>query len=295
MERNRRESADREIRIITADQEEYPQLLREIKGRPKQLYCIGDVGLLRTRCVSVVGSRTTTVYGRNTARAIARHLARRDITVVSGLAAGIDTCAHEGALEEQGRTIAVLGCGPDICYPAENGALKAAIERRGLVVSEYPPGTKPFSYNFPQRNRIISGLSELTAVVQARSRSGALITAECAAEQGRTLVAVPGNIDSQYNQGTNQLIRDGAVPLTTTEEILEYLGLGSIPEEDMAGMLSETEHRIYQLLKEGGEMSVDEVCHAGDFRAVYVLPILSSLELKGIIYSAAGKFFLANP
>ena len=282
------------IQVITSGQPEYPAQLKEIRDYPKTLYCLGDIGLLGSRCAAVVGSRTTTVYGRNTARKIAAVLVRAGITVVSGMAAGIDTCAHEEALSERGKTIAVLGNGPDITYPAGGRQLKADIERYGLVVSEYPPGTQPMPYFFPQRNRIISGLSELVCVVQARVRSGALITAEIAAEQGREICAVPGNIDSQYNLGSNRLIQDGAAIITAAEEVLSLLGLEGKEKQIDVSALSRTEYQIYRLFEEKGEMSTDEICLHLSKPPHYVVPILSSLELKGILSSAAGKFFLAN-
>ncbi|MCF0143947.1 MAG: DNA-protecting protein DprA, partial [Firmicutes bacterium] len=201
------------IEMIKYGERAYPAVLTEIKNPPKELYYTGDLKILDETCAAVVGSRTTTAYGRNTANAIGRKLAGHGVTVVSGMAMGIDTCAHEGALDANGSTVAVLGCGIDICYPPENKSLKAEIERKGLVLSEYPPGTPADRYNFPNRNRIISGLSAITVVVQARNRSGAMITAECAAEQGREVLAVPGNIDSQYNLGNNKLIKEGAMPV----------------------------------------------------------------------------------
>lgn len=283
------------IQTIDFGQPAYPDLLRQISDPPKTLYYIGAVELLRSRCVSVVGSRTTTAYGRNTGMAVARCLARHGVTVVSGMAAGIDTCAHEGALSEGGNTIAVLGTGPDICFPVENRALKKVIEKRGLVISEYEPGTRGMPYHFPQRNRIISGLSQLTVVIQARNRSGSLITAELAAEQGREIWAVPGNIDSQYNLGTNKLIREGATPLICIEDILEPLGLRGREKKAAVVNLSPTEQEVYRALEKHGEMSADEVCVSLSRPAGYVNPVLTALELKGFIYSASGKFFLANP
>lgn len=284
-----------QIQVLSAGRPEYPALLAEIKDPPKTLYYIGNIELLRGQCAAVVGSRTTTAYGRNTARSISRCLAGHGAVVVSGLASGIDTCAHEGALEAGGDTIAVLGCGPDLCYPAENRRLKDMIAGKGLILSEYPPGMGAMAYHFPQRNRIISGLSEIVIVVQARLRSGALITADLAAEQGRELFAVPGNIDSQYNLGSNQLIRDGAGVITCIDDVLEPLGLAGCDAETAARSLSGTEFRVYEMLRAQGELSADELCMQISCRPGYLLPILSSLELKGFIRSAAGKFFLANP
>ena len=279
------------ITIIRKGEPAYPDRLLEIKNAPKQLYCCGDLNLLKSRCVAVIGSRTTTVYGRNTARAIGRCLAAAGVTVVSGMAMGIDTCAHEGALEAGGMTAAVLGCGPDVCYPPENELLMADIRRRGLIVTEYPPGTPASRYNFPNRNRIISGLCEAAIIVQARNRSGALITAELAAEQGRDVFAVPGNIDSQYNMGNNRLIKEGVTPLLGTDDVLDYLGLSGAGEEDARRLLSEREYRIYQILRDEGEMSVDEVCLRTGFTPAYVNPILSVMEMKGFIDSEMGRVF----
>ncbi|MGN0704791.1 MAG: DNA-processing protein DprA, partial [Lentihominibacter sp.] len=206
---------------ITSGMPEYPAILKEIRGYPRELFYRGNIDLINRRCAAVVGSRKTTQYGRTISKNISGALAERNIVVVSGMAKGIDACAHRGALDVSGGTIAVLGNGVDVCYPEENRQLKEEIERNGLILSEYPPGRKPEKYYFPQRNRIISGLSELTVVVQAGGSSGALITAELAAEQGRDVFAVPGNIDSRYNLGNNKLIKEGAVPVTCIQDILD--------------------------------------------------------------------------
>lgn len=277
--------------IIQREDSAYPKLLRGIKNPPEQLYWSGDRSILNTRCVAVVGSRTSTVYGRKTAQAIGRQLAAAGVTVVSGMAMGIDTSAHEGALEAGGKTIAILGCGTDICYPPENRILMEQIRRQGLILSEYAPGTPAARYHFPNRNRIISGLCEATVIVQARNRSGALITAELAAEQGRDVFAVPGNIDSQYNMGNNRLIKEGVTPLLGTDDVLDYLGLSGAGEEDARRLLSEREYRIYQILRDEGEMSVDEVCMRTGFTPAYVNPILSVMEMKGFIDSEMGRVF----
>lgn len=281
-----------DVTIIKRGEAAYPEQLLEIKNPPKQLYCRGDTSLLKSRCVAVVGSRTTTVYGRRTGEAIGRCLAAAGVTVVSGMAMGIDSSAHNGALDVGGKTIAVLGCGPDVCYPPENKVLMADIERYGLIVTEYPPGTPANRYNFPNRNRIISGLCEATVVVQARNRSGALITAELAAEQGREVFAVPGNIDSQYNLGNNRLIRDGVCPLICVDDILEHLGVSGADEEDARRRLSDKEYEIFTILKDEGELSVDEVCMRTGYTPAYVNPILAVMEMKGFISSEMGRVFL---
>ena len=281
-----------EIEVIRKGEAAYPKRLLEIKNPPKQLYCCGSMEILEKRCVAVVGSRTTTAYGRNTARAIGRCLAAAGVTVVSGMAMGIDTSAHEGALEAGGMTAAVLGSGPDVCYPPGNRLLMADIQRQGLLISEYAPGTPADRYNFPNRNRIISGLCEAVVIVQARNRSGSLITAELAAEQGREVYAVPGNIDSQYNLGNNKLIREGVSPLICVEDILEYLGLSCPDEEDARQRLSDREFQAFEILRNGGEMTVDEVCLHMGLSPAYVNPILSVMEMKGFIASEMGKFFI---
>lgn len=284
----------KDIEVISAGSSDYPALLKEIKNFPKELFYIGDVTLLKKRCAAVVGSRNTTEYGRSTAVAISKRLAAKDVAVVSGLARGIDTCAHRGALSAGGSTIAVLGCGVDICYPKENSGIKKEIEEAGLVISEYAPGTEPKKYHFPQRNRIISGLSEVTVVVQARNNSGALITAELAAEQGREVCAVPGNIDSQYNLGTNKLIKDGARPIISTADVLEVMGLDLIAREEAEKLLSETELKIFSMLQQRGEMTADEICRRLEKPPAYVAGIVTIMELKGVVFSSLGKIFIAK-
>lgn len=282
------------IQVVGMGEAEYPARLQEIKKPPKVLYYIGDLKMLERPCAAVIGSRTTTVYGRNTAVAIAGRLAEHGVSVVSGMAKGIDSCAHKGALSAGGKTAAVLGCGVDICYPPENDILKTELERKGLIISEYGPGTRPDRYNFPARNRIISGLCDVTIVVQARNRSGSLITAEYAAEQGREVMAVPGNIDSQYNLGNNKLIKEGAVPLISIDDVLEPFGLRRISSERAREMLSDTEYEIFSILEKHGEMSIDEVCYHMKKEPAYINPIISVMEMKGFVFTAIGKIFLAN-
>lgn len=273
----------------------FPALLKEIRDCPKELFYRGDIAVLGKRCGAVVGSRNTTQYGRSTAAAIARTLAGRDVAVVSGMARGIDTCAHRGALDAGGSTIAVLGCGVDVCYPKENAGLKKEIEEKGLILSEYPPGTEPRPYHFPRRNRIISGLAEVVTVVQARNDSGALITAELAAEQGREVCAVPGNIDSRYNLGNNKLIKEGAYPVINVQDVLELMGLDAVMNrEEAERILSRTEARIFELLQQHGEMTVDALCAQLGKPPAYITGIVTVMEMKGVVFSALGKIFIAK-
>lgn len=279
---------------ITSGMPEYPAILKEIRGYPRELFYRGNIDLINRRCAAVVGSRKTTQYGRTISKNISGALAEKNIVVVSGMAKGIDACAHRGALEVSGGTIAVLGNGVDVCYPEENRQLKEEIERNGLILSEYPPGKTPEKYYFPQRNRIISGLSELTVVVQAGGSSGALITAELAAEQGREVFAVPGNIDSRYNLGNNKLIKEGAVPVTCIQDILDAMGVGGINREEAEKLLGKTEMEIFTLLENHGEMTIDELCRIMEKTPAYVSSIVTVMEIKGIVFSALGKIFIAK-
>lgn len=186
-------------------------MLTEIKSKPKQLYVLGNIDLLKRKSVSIVGARNCTEYGAKTAKKLAYNLSKQNIIIVSGLAKGIDTHAHIGALEAQGKTIAVVANGLDMIYPKENRNLaKKILYTGGAIISEYEIGTKPLKENFPARNRIISGISVATIVVEAEEKSGSLITANFALEQGRSIYAVPGNIYSKYSKGSNELIKNGA-------------------------------------------------------------------------------------
>lgn len=282
------------IQRMTSGQPVYPALLKEIRDYPKELYYIGDPKLLEEKCVSIVGSRKTNQYGRSTAYSFGKALGQRGITVVSGMAVGIDTCAHEGALQEKGNTAAVLACGLDLCYPPRNRELKGKIESAGIVLSEYPPGTAAQRYYFPQRNRIISGLSPLTVVVQAGNRSGALITAELAADQGRDVGVVPGNIDSEYNLGSNKLLREGAFALTGVQDLLEASGVSALSEPEAERMLSDEEKQLYFLLCSHGEMSLDQLAFYLKKPVNEVGSLAIVMEMKGIVFSAMGKVFIAK-
>ncbi len=215
-----------DIRRIRRRDAAYPSLLAAIHDPPPALFVrgAGTEEILSRPAVAVVGARACSAYGRSVARSLARELAAAGLVVVSGMARGIDGEAHRGALEA-GVTVAVLGCGVDRDYPAAHAELARRICERGLIVSEYEPGVEPAPWRFPARNRIISGLCEATVVVEARERSGALITADFALEEGRDVLAVPGEITSSLSAGTNALIRLGAVPVTCAGDVLELFGL----------------------------------------------------------------------
>jgi len=212
------------VRIISMNDKDYPFLLKEISNPPLVLYVKGDLSLFSKHSISIVGSRKCTEYGQTVAQKFAASFAQAGIMVVSGLALGIDSAAHSGAINAKGKTLAVIGSGLDKIYPASNKRLAEKIfNGYGAVISEFPFGTEPKPFNFPFRNRIISGLSYATIVVEAAKKSGSLITARLAAEQGRDVFAVPGNITSKMSEGTNLLIKDGAIPITEPDDVLTYV------------------------------------------------------------------------
>ncbi|MDD5116795.1 MAG: DNA-processing protein DprA [Candidatus Omnitrophica bacterium] len=211
------------IRIVTLFDRDYPRLLKEIPGAPIVLYVSGDIGAADNPSIGIVGSRRASFYGLNNAERFAAELSARGITVVSGMARGVDTYAHRGALKAKGRTVAVMGSGFSHIYPPENAGLAKRISENGAVISEFPMKTKPLAQNFPRRNRLISGLSLGVLVAEAARNSGALITADFALEQGREVFALPGRIDSNGSTGPNSLLKQGAKLVTCCEDILEEL------------------------------------------------------------------------
>lgn len=272
----------------------YPPLLRMIKNPPETLYYTGNLALASRTCISVVGSRRGTAYGRWVARLLGSKTAQYGITLVSGLAAGIDAASHQSALDHQGPTIAVLGTGIDICYPRSNQPLMAEIEEKGLILTEYPPGFRATSYSFPARNRIISGLSMATVVVEAGISSGSLITAGFSEDQGRRTYGVPGNINSLFSAGTNKLIADGALPMTSFEDILDDLGIPRLQEAEVMKTLGKDEIRIYQALAEGGEMTADELCRRTGKPVSHIHALVTIMEMKGVLWTSLGKIFIAK-
>ena len=265
---------------------ELPPLLQAIHGPPEKLYLRGrgDPELLSRNAVAIVGARMCSSYGRQVARMIGRDVAAAGVVVVSGLARGVDGEAHRGALEAQGHTIAVLGCGIDRIYPAEHATLLRQIEETSLIVSEYEPGVEPAPFRFPARNRIVAGLCAATIVVEAREKSGALITADFALEEGREVFAVPGEITSRLSDGTNALLRLGATPLTSAADVLESLGL--TPPERRPPELSEAAASLLERLP----ATVDELIRASGISAAAVTAALAELELAGAAAEAEGFY-----
>lgn len=290
----------KEIIRITMESDEYPDSLREIQGSPRELYCIGDISLLKTPCAAIVGSRRYTIYGRQTALMIGKMLAGRGITVVSGMAKGIDSFAHQGALSKQeGKTIAVLGTAIGKPYPASNAALMEEIEEKGLVISEYPPDFPGSQYGFPARNRIISGLSKSVIVVEAGLKSGSLITAQIAGDQGKTVFAVPGNINSQFSIGTNLLIRDGAYPLVVVDDVIREMGVQSLnggpfgeDEEGFPVEMDDDEKKLYSEIRQEQGISPDALSEKMELPISKINGILTVMEIKGAIMMCSGRIFL---
>jgi DNA processing protein len=266
----------------------WPVLLEHLHDPPERLYVRGRDGSLLSRpAVAVVGARSCSAYGAQVARSLARELAAAGVAVVSGLARGIDAEAHRGALETGGATIAVLGSGIDVDYPARHAELARRICETGLIVSEYPPGTEPAPWRFPARNRIVAGLARATVVVEARERSGALITADFALELGRDVFAVPGEITANLSTGANRLIRQGAAPLLAAEDVLDALGIER--PDSTPGMLSDAASALLTLLADTPR-AADELVHASGRAAGEVAAELVELELAGLVAQADGVY-----
>lgn len=279
------------IKKIAPGQSDYPRLLSEINDPPQILRYDGDLSILAEPCIAVVGSRKCTKYGEAVAKRIAKRAAESGITIVSGMALGVDSAAHIGCLEAGGKTVAVMGCGLDICYPASNKRLMESIRKEGLLLSEYDNEALPKPYNFPRRNRIISGLCASTVVVEAARESGSLITAELAASQGRSVYAVPGDITSRHSFGANMLIHDGAIPLIIIDDIIRDMGISPSGDHDAPAKLGKDESKIYDLLSDSGEMTVDEICEKIMLSPEKVNSVLTVLEIKGLTASSLGKIF----
>jgi DNA processing protein len=280
--------AERSLRFLGRSEPGFPALLHAIHDPPIGLFVRGDsdLGLLTQRAVAVVGARACSSYGGQVARSLGRELAAAGLVVVSGLARGIDGAAHRGALEADGLTFAVLGCGVDRDYPASHRELARRIVERGLIVSEYAPGVEPAPWRFPARNRIIAGLAAATIVVEARERSGALITADLALEEGREVFAVPGEITSSLSKGTNALLRLGATPLTAATDVLEHFGLEpEAPESrdpEAAAILAHL------------PATADELARLTQVDSGHLAAVLAELELAGLVVEGEGTYRAAR-
>ena len=283
------------IRILTWRDDEYPSHLKEIDQPPPVLYLRGNITAEDDWSVAIVGTRAVTPYGRQVTEELATVLAHNGVTIVSGLARGVDAVAHSAAIKAGGRTLAVLGSGVDRIYPPENRPMAEKIWARGAVVSDYAPGTPPESANFPPRNRIISGLSMAVVVIEAGDTSGALITAEFAAEQGRDVFAIPGNIYAPQSKGTNRLLRNGAKTLLTPQDVLEALDLTrNVERREIRKVLpaDTTEATLLDML--GAEpVHVDEIRNRAGLPIEKVSSALTMMELKGMVRQVGGMNYVA--
>ena len=291
------------IEAVPWSDSRYPALLAAIADPPPVLWLRGDLTALTGTAVAVVGSRAGTVYACEVSRNLGGDLASRGVSVVSGLARGVDSAAHRGVLAAGGRTIAVLGSGVDVVYPPEHAGLADEIARRGLLMSELPPGTTPRPAYFPLRNRLISGLSRAVVVVEASERSGSLITARLALDQGREVMAVPGNVLTGRNRGAHALLRDGARIVETADDVAEELGLekggasgeaGAAGSRDAAGS-GEAPDPVLRHMDAGEVYGVDDLAVRSGLDSASLLVRLTDLELQGRIARAgAGRFVRAG-
>ena len=299
------------VRIITLDSADYPPLLRQIHAPPPVLYVKGELVRNDQLAVAIVGSRSCTQYGREQASRLSHLLAAAGFTIVSGLARGIDTAAHRGAIAADGRTIAVQGCGLAKVFPPENAELAEQIAETGALVSELPLGFEPLATTFPTRNRIIAGLSLASIIIEARPRSGAMITARLAMEENRQVMALPGRVDSPGSFGPHQLIKDGAALVENIQDIMDALGdIGNIvrdhatstadqvdqqtaePSSDVAPVLNLTDAETTVLEQFDHEpVHVDEIIHRTDLPAAQVYTALTHLQLKGILNQLPGSYY----
>lgn len=283
------------ITILTWQDESYPQRLKEIDQPPPVLYIRGEYLPDDLFAVAIVGTRRVTPYGRQITEELSAFLAANGITVISGLARGVDAIAHQSTLKAGGRSIGVLGSGVDKIYPPEHRGLAEQMIKHGAIISDYAPGTPPDASNFPPRNRIISGLSLAVVVIEAGETSGALITAEFAAEQGREIFAVPGSILAPQSKGTNKLIQNGALPLLSVNDLMQALDLTRVGEHKAARKIipaDETEARLMNVL--GSEpLHVDEIRNQSELPIEKVSAALALMELKGMVRQVGGMNYVA--
>jgi len=277
--------------VLTPSSHAFPSQLKCIPTAPTLLFAAGNIEIVEQPCVSIVGSRDHTRYGFAVCNQLASDLASAGLTVVSGMARGLDAVAHQAALDVRGNTVGVLGNGLGVIYPAANARLYEEVLARGCLLTELPPGERPNAGSFPSRNRLISGLSRVTLVVEARRGSGALITADFALAQGREVMAVPGPITSCVSVGTNRLVQMGAKPVLDARDVLEEFGIDlSIPQVSLPANLTDGERRILDLLDEGlGH--IDELAERVEGGIGSILPAMTSLEIRGLVTQGPRMYF----
>lgn len=283
------------ISLVTLEDAEYPEKLKKIVAPPYALYYRGHLPRKEHKSVAIVGARGRSAYGSQVARALAKRLAEADVDVISGMALGIDTDGHMGAIDGSGATYAVLGCGVDICYPRSNRFLYEQIPERGGILSEFVPGTQPLPSLFPQRNRIISGLSDYVVVIEARLKSGSLITADYAMEQAREVYALPGRITDELSQGCNHLIQQGAGVFVSVEDFLKEMRIsGNFAEGQMdfrKNLLEKDETLVYSLF-DFHPLGLGSLVEKTPYSLLEVLDILERLQQKGFVKETIPNFYV---
>lgn len=281
------------IVAITVNSEYYPSQLKEIYDPPQVLYCKGDISLLKdgVERLAVVGTRNITRYGKDVTKEFASAFAKAGICIVSGMARGVDSAAHKTALEEESKTIAVLGCGVDVVYPPENRELYEEIVRKGLVISEYPPSTQPHAFRFPERNRIISGLSKGVLVTEAGAGSGSMITADAAIEQGRDLYVVPGSIFSKTSKGCNDKIKELQAAAVTCPEDIIGVRENKDKKENLAVQLTLEQARIISFLEDCESAHFSELLAKSGLSVNELTALLSEMEIYGFINKLSGNYY----
>ena len=284
------------IKVISLTDEYYPDKLKFFPDSPYLLYYYGDIEKInKLKAVAIVGSRNCTIYGSDAARNISSVLSQYSVNIISGMAKGIDSAAHWAAVKNEGFTTAIMGCGLDKIYPLKNKSLFEKIKDLGCIISEFPPGTPPFAYNFPVRNRIISGLSDLVIIVEAEEKSGSLITAGRAADQGKSVMAVPGSIFSKNSKGTNELIKDGADIFIDADQLLDTLKIVSI--EKKGNDKSNNEHNdvkrdaIYNLLTDT-PTHIDDIIRITNIDISILYELLLEMQLEDTIRCIAGNYYV---
>lgn len=284
------------ISVISYYDDEYPTRLKNYDDAPVVLYYKGDIRKLNQhKSAAIVGSRACTYYGKSVTKYISSELSKKNISIISGMAKGIDSEAHKECLNNQGFTCAVLGSGVDVIYPSENKQLYEHIEDTGCIISEFLPGSKPLSYNFPIRNRIISELSDLIIVVEAGAKSGSLITANLAIDQGKDVIVVPGPIFSEQSKGTNKLIQDGACPFVDIQDVFRLLNEKFLSGQSFQekGKYSSTERQIMDIIC-NFPIHIDEIIKSTDIDIERLYNVLFELQLKNEIMCLAGNYYVKN-
>ncbi len=283
------------IGFVSMEQTEFPEKVRHISNAPYAIYYVGNLPEESRKSVAIVGARGRSAYGREVAQALGRALSNHGVQVISGLAKGIDGDAHKGALEGQGDTFAVLGCGVDICYPKEHRYLYNKIVEHGGIISEYPPGTEPAPWQFPERNRIISGLSDCVVVIEAKEKSGSLITADFAMEQGRDVYALPGRITDNLSRGCNKLIKQGAGVVESVEDFLAEMDIfteNTYDQMDFRKNVLEKDERLVYSLTDFRPVSLSTLMDKTEISITRLLEIIERLEKMGFIKETFTNYYV---